>query len=64
MREKSVQKFKAKVRDLTFRKHNLDAEVIVKLNRAIRETANYFATAFSTCRWKLQKLNSWVRNRR
>jgi RNA-directed DNA polymerase len=63
MREKSVQKFKAKVRELTVRKHNLDAEVIVKLNRVIRGTANYFATAFSTCRWKFQKLDSWVRMR-
>ena len=35
MREKSVQKFKAKVRELTVRKCNLDAEAIQKLNRVI-----------------------------
>ncbi len=50
-REKSVLKFKAKVRERTVRKRNLDAEVIVKLNRVIRGTANYFAAGFSTCRW-------------
>ena len=63
MREKSVQKFKAKIRLLTVRKHNLDAEVIVKLNAVIRGTANYFATGFSTCRWSFQKFDSWIRMR-
>ena len=63
MREKSELKFKAKVRELTERHRNLDATVIEKLNRVIRGTANYFATAFSTCRWKFQKLDSWIRMR-
>ena len=63
MREKSVQKFKAKVRELTVRKRNLDAEATEKLNRVIRGTANYFATTFSTCRWMFQKLDSWIRMR-
>lgn len=63
MCEKSAQKFKAKVRELTVRKHNLDSEVIAKLNAVIRGTANYFATRFSTCRWKFQKLDSWLRMR-
>ena len=63
MRSKSVQKFKAKIRELTVRKHNLDAGVIEKLNRVIRGTANYFATDFSTCRWEFQKLDSWIRMR-
>jgi len=63
MREKSVQKFKAKIRELTVRKRNLDAEVVAKLNRVIRGTANYFATGFSTCRWMFQKLDSWLRMR-
>ena len=61
--DRSVQKFKTKVRELTIRKHNLDAEVIAKLNRVIRGTANYFATSFSTCRWVFQKLDSWIRMR-
>jgi group II intron reverse transcriptase/maturase len=63
MREKSVQKFKAKVRELTVRKCNLDAEALKKLNRVIRGTANYFAAQFSTCRWTFQKLDSWIRMR-
>jgi RNA-directed DNA polymerase len=63
MRDKSVQKFKAKIRESTVRKHNLDLRVIEKLNRVIRGTANYFATSFSTCRWEFQKLDSWIRMR-
>lgn len=63
MREKSVRKFKDKIRELTVRKRNLDAEVVMKLNRVIRGTANYFATSFSTNRWLFQKLDSWIRMR-
>lgn len=63
MRNKSVQKFKAKVRELTVRHRNLDRIVIGKLNQVIRGTAQYFATSFSTCRWSFQKLDSWVRMR-
>lgn len=63
MRDKSVQKFKAKVRELTIRKHNLDRSAIVKLNRIIRGTANYFAASFATSRWRFQKLDSWIRMR-
>ncbi len=46
MRDKSVQKFKAKVRGLTVRKHNLDSRAIEKLKRVIRGTANIFPQAF------------------
>jgi group II intron reverse transcriptase/maturase len=63
MRDKSVLKFKAKIRELTERHRNLDAEVIKELNRVIRGTANYFATSFSTCRGVFQKLDSWIRMR-
>ena len=63
MRDKSVKKFKAKIRELTERKRNMDAEAIKKLNRVIRGTANFFATRFSTCRWEFQKLYSWIRMR-
>jgi len=62
-RDKSVLKFKTKVRELTVRHRNLDAEVITKLNRVIRGTANYFATEFCTCRWSFQKIDSWIRMR-
>ena len=63
MRDKSVKKFKEKVRELTQRHHNLDTEAVMKLNRVIRGTANYFATTFSTSRWFFQKVDSWIRMR-
>ncbi|MCH7688477.1 MAG: group II intron reverse transcriptase/maturase [Planctomycetes bacterium] len=63
LREKSVQKFKAKVRELTIRKHNLDKRTVEKLHQVIRGTAQYFGTSFSTCRWNFQKLDSWIRMR-
>ena len=63
MRDKSVLKFKAKVKMLTERHQNLNLEVVKKLNQVIRGTANYFAKEFSTCRWIFQKLDSWIRMR-
>ena len=63
MRKKSVLKFKAKIRELTVRKCNLDAEVIEKLNRVIRGTANYFGPQFSTNRWLFGRLDKWIRMR-
>lgn len=63
MRDKSVQKFKAKVQELTVRHYNLDSKTIEKLNQVIRGTANYFTASFSTCRWMFQKLDSWIRMR-
>ena len=63
MREKSVLKFKAKVRSLTVRKCNLDAEVIQCLNQVVRGTANYFGTCFSTNRTLFDKLDKWIRMR-
>ena len=44
IRPKSEKKFRDKVRDLTERKQNFDASVIVKLNQVIRGTAQYFCT--------------------
>lgn len=63
MRDKSVLKFKAKIRELTVRCHNLDRKTIERLNQVIRGTANYFTPHFSTCRWLFQKLDSWIRMR-
>ncbi len=63
MRDKSQQKFMDKVRELTVRHHNLDSEAVVKLNRVIRGTANFFTPQFATNRWLFQKLDSWVRMR-
>ena len=63
MRAKSVEKFKHKVRELTRRSRNLDAETIVKLNQVVRGTANYFATPFSHNRRLFQALDAWIRMR-
>jgi len=63
MRDKSVLKFKARIRELTVRHHNLDEGVVERLNAVIRGTANYFGPSFSTCRWRFQKLDSWIRMR-
>jgi len=63
MRPKSQDKFKDKVRQLTARSHNLDAQLIVKLNRVIRGTANYFAPRWATSRWVFRNLDAWIRRR-
>lgn len=63
MRPKSVKKFKDKIRELTCRKHNLDTELVEKLNRVIRGTAQYFATGFFTGRDSFNRLDSWIRMR-
>lgn len=63
MRPKSVEKFKAKIREMTKRCHNLDNSAIEKLNRVIRGTANYFATEFSTCVGLFTQLDKWIRMR-
>lgn len=63
MRKKSEEKFKMKIRVLTTRSHNLEAEVIKKLNRVIRGTVNYFATPFSTTITQFNHLDAWIRKR-
>ena len=63
MRSKSVEKFKTKIRDLTQRHHNLDHEVVTKVNRVVRGTANYFATAFSSVSDLFRGLDGWLRMR-
>lgn len=63
MRAKSLQKFKDKIRALSVRHYNFEAETIVRLNRVIRGTALYFGASFAVCRWQFQKLDSWIRMR-
>lgn len=63
MRTKSEEKFKAKIRNITIRKHNLDAEVIEKLNRVIRGTVNYFSPPFATSIRQFARLDGWIRRR-
>jgi group II intron reverse transcriptase/maturase len=63
MRIKAREKFKNKIREITTRSHNLDKEVIGKLNRVIRGTVNYFGTKFSTMNSTFFKLDRWIRKR-
>ena len=63
MRPKSVEKFKDKIRELTPRHHNLDAQTVIKINQVVRGTANYFDTSFSHCRNLFRTLDRWIRMR-
>jgi RNA-directed DNA polymerase len=63
MRPKSVEKFKAKIRELTPRHHNLDQGVITKLNQVIRGVAHYFATPYSDVGDLFRGLDRWIRMR-
>jgi len=63
MREKSIEKFKQTLRELTTRSRNLDARVIEKLNQVIRGTVNYFATPFTHTLRQYEKLDLWLRRR-
>lgn len=63
MRAKSMEKFKNSIKEITTRSHNLDKEVIEKLNRVIRGTVNYFSTTFSTMKTTFFKLDRWIRKR-
>ena len=63
MRKKSVEKLQHKVKAITVRKHNLDQELLNKLNQVIRGTACYFAADFATVRWQFRDLDRWVRMR-
>nr|VFK45336.1 MAG: hypothetical protein BECKTC1821E_GA0114239_104612 [Candidatus Kentron sp. TC] len=49
IRAKSVENLKAKVREITGRFHNLDDDLIVRVNRDLRGSANYFATTQILC---------------
>ena len=63
MRQKAVEKFRQRIRELTVRSHNLDADAIAKLNRVIRGTVNYFGPAFATVKTQFQQLDRFIRNR-
>ena len=63
MRAKSVEKYQARIRELTIRSHNLDAQRIAKLNAVVRGVARYFATSYSTCVGQFRELDCWYRMR-
>ncbi len=63
MRDKSVEKFKIRIKELTMRSRNFDALVVTRVNQTVRGVANYFATSFSNV-WRIfAKLDSWLRMR-
>lgn len=63
MRAKSVEKFKARIREMTIRCHNLDSKKIKELGSVIRGVAHYFGTKFSTCVDQFRTLDRWYRMR-
>ena len=60
---KAEERFKMKIKMLTRRSHNLDAEVVMQVNRVIRGTVRYFATAFTSCLGQFNELDRWIRMR-
>ena len=63
MRAKSVEKFKARIRELTERHCNFDERVVQKVNQVIRGVANYFAAPFSRVGGLFRELDRWLRMR-
>jgi hypothetical protein len=63
MRDKAVERFKEKIKKITFRKHNLEQKVITKLNSVTRGTVNYFYTEFTTNLKQFSTLDKWIRKR-
>jgi RNA-directed DNA polymerase len=60
---KAEERFKMKIKAFTKRSHNLDAEVVMQVNRVIRGTVRYFATAFTSCLGQCNELDRWIRMR-
>jgi hypothetical protein len=60
---KAEERFKTKIKMLTRRSHNLDAGVVRHVNRVIRGTVRYFATACTTCRGQFHERDRWIRMR-
>jgi RNA-directed DNA polymerase len=63
MKEKSKEKFKNAIRDITTRSHNLNRKIIERMNRVIRGTVNYFGAKFSTMKIIFRELDKWIRKR-
>lgn len=63
MRDKSKERFHNKIKEITKRHHNLDKEVIEKLNRLFRGTVNYFGIKRSTLNKYFSQLDRWIRRR-
>jgi hypothetical protein len=60
---KAEERFERKLKAFTKRSPNLDAEVVMQVNRVIRGTVRYFATAFTTCLGQFHERDRWIRRR-
>jgi len=63
MGSKAEERFKDKIRKLTIRNRNLDASVVLAVNRVISGTVRYFGAAFATCLGQFNELDRWIRRR-
>jgi len=63
IRDKSIEKLKARVRLLTIRSHNLCQEVFRDLNRVLIGFARYFAAPFASVADQFRLLDHWIRAR-
>jgi len=63
VRQKSIEKFKDRVRALTIRCHNFDLEAILALNRVLTGFARYFAAPFASVKDQFALLDHWIRAR-
>jgi RNA-directed DNA polymerase len=63
IRQKSIEKFEEKIKEITKRSHNLDEKVIEKLNQVISGTVNYFYTNFSNVKEYFRRTDNWIRER-
>lgn len=61
--QKSLGKFKDKVRTLTIRSYNLDLNALLSLNRSLRGFAHYFSAPFSHVKRQFDRLDRWIRKR-
>ncbi|MEX0941294.1 MAG: group II intron reverse transcriptase/maturase, partial [Pseudomonadales bacterium] len=63
IRPKSLERFKDRIRELTIRSRNLDAQAVSRINAVIRGYARYYATSFSTVVRQFRYLDHWLRVR-
>ena len=61
--DKSKEKFKSAIKEISTKSHNLDSEVANRLNQVIRGTVKYFCTNFSTVEKQFRVLDGWIRKR-